>query len=73
MQGPRDAAHVAHGLPTLAGFLDDALELGVSVIVCQSGLALAGLAADALDPRIVVSGPLGVLAESGAGERLAVV
>ncbi len=70
---PRDAAHMAQGLPTLAALLDDALELGVAVIACQSGLALAGLAADALDPRIAAGGPVGVLAASEAGERLAVV
>ncbi|HEX7852644.1 MAG TPA: peroxiredoxin [Sphingobium sp.] len=70
---PRDGVHAAHGLPVLAALLDDALELGVEVIACQSGLALAGLEADALDPRIVMGGPVGVLAGNSADERLVLV
>lgn len=72
VQAPRDAVHAAHGLPTLAALLDDALELGVAVIACQSGLALADLTADRLDARIHPGGPVGVLAQSGAGERVTI-
>lgn len=70
---PRDAAHVAQGLPVLAALLDNALALGVEVIACQSGLALAGLEAQALDPRIEMGGPVGVLAGHDARERLVLV
>ncbi|MET0363892.1 MAG: peroxiredoxin [Sphingobium sp.] len=70
---PRDGAHAAMGLPTLAALLDDALDLGVAVIACQSGLALAGMTAEALDPRIEMSGPVGVLASSDAEERTVLV
>lgn len=73
VMAPRDALHAAQGLPGLAQLLDDALELGVEVIACQSGLALAGLEALALDPRIGTGGPVGVLAASHAGERLVLV
>ncbi len=60
-----DADHAAHGLPTLAQIVDDALALGVAISVCQSGLALAALTADALDPRLSVDGPVGVLTAAG--------
>lgn len=73
VKGPRDAAHEAQGLPGLAAMVGDALGLGVRIMVCQSGLALAGLDVRAIDPRIGVGGPVGVLAESVLGERLAVV
>lgn len=71
--GPRDAAHAAAGLPSLAALLDDALALGVTITVCQSGLVLAGLTADALDPRIEIGGPVGVLARLDGAERLVVI
>lgn len=67
---PRDDAHVAHGLPRLVALIDDALDLGVRIIACQSGLALAGIAADALDPRIETGGPVSALAETGPADRM---
>ncbi|HEX7871952.1 MAG TPA: peroxiredoxin [Sphingobium sp.] len=70
---PRDVAHAEQGLPTLAALVDDALDLGVTIIACQSGLALAGLTAEALDPRIEMGGPVGVLAIGDAEERLALI
>jgi predicted peroxiredoxin len=70
---PRDEAHAAEGLPVLTALLDNALALGVEVIACQSGLALAGMAVDALDPRIDMGGPVGVLAGHDGDERLVVV
>ncbi|KQX20251.1 MULTISPECIES: hypothetical protein [unclassified Sphingomonas] len=59
---PADPARSAAGLPTLAQLLDDALDLGVAITVCQSGLALAGLALGGLDRRIEAQGPIGLLA-----------
>jgi len=70
---PRDAAHAAQGLPMLAALLDNALALGVEVIACQSGLTLAGIEADSLDPRIEMGGPVGVLAGHDERERLVLV
>lgn len=67
---PHDEAHAAVGLPRLCELLDDALELGVHVTACQSGLALSGANADALDPRVALSGPLAVLAEAGGETRI---
>jgi predicted peroxiredoxin len=62
LTSPADARRVAAGLPTLAELFDEALSMPVEIIVCQSGLTLAGLAADRLDPRIVAGGLVGVVA-----------
>ena len=45
--------------------LESCFELGVSVTLCQTGLALAGLQADRLNPRFTYGGMLGWLAELG--------
>jgi predicted peroxiredoxin len=42
--------------------LESCLELGVTVTLCQSGLAAAGLRAAALDPRFDYGGMVGLLA-----------
>ncbi|MET0239257.1 MAG: peroxiredoxin [Sphingobium sp.] len=73
VEGPRDEAHAAQGLPVLAALIEDALELGVAVIACQSGLALADMDAAMLDARVIIGGPVGVLAAMGVDERLVVV
>lgn len=68
--GPHDQTHAATGLPRLAALFDDALALGVEVLACQSGLPLAGITADDLDPRVVMSGPLDVLSRLDTRTRL---
>jgi predicted peroxiredoxin len=68
--GPQDAEHRAAGLPTLAQLWADALDLGVALTACQSGLALAGRALDTLDPRIEGGGPLDILARLADDDRL---
>jgi predicted peroxiredoxin len=65
---PRDAAHMAAGLPTLATLLGEAMALGVSVTACQSGLALGGMTADDLPEGVDVSGPLRFLTDGGDGQ-----
>lgn len=70
---PRDDNHAAHGLPTLAVLIDEALEAGIAIIACQSGLALAGLEAAALDTRIEAGGPLSFLQGLAPEERLLVI
>jgi predicted peroxiredoxin len=67
LAAPADAARAKAGLPTLRQILDEALEMGVAMTVCQSGLALAGLDLDQLDARIEAQGPVGMLA--GADDR----
>jgi predicted peroxiredoxin len=67
-----DGRYHAAGLPTLALMLGEALGLGVTLICCQTGLALAGLEADAIDPQIEVGGLVGLLATLG-DDRLVMV
>jgi predicted peroxiredoxin len=60
--GEHDAAHGAVGLPGLAELLDEALEAGVTMSLCQAGMAMAGLSAEALDPRLGYGGMVSMLA-----------
>ena len=68
-----DPACAAIGLPTLAELLEEALDLGVEIVACQSGLMLAGLRAAELDARIAVGGPVGFLQTLDPEERLIIV
>lgn len=67
---PRDAAHASAGMPRLAALIEEALGLGVALVACQSGLALAGIDAATLDPRIVSGGSVGFLQGVGDVDRL---
>jgi predicted peroxiredoxin len=49
-------------LPPLRALLDACLDLGTYVLVCQTGLADAGLTPAALDPRFEYGGLTGLLA-----------
>lgn len=46
--------------------LESCFELGVSIILCQSGLAATGFGAATLDPRYAYGGMVGLLADLGA-------
>ena len=72
LHSPDDDRHRMSGLPTLAQVLDESLELGVHVICCQSGLAMAGIAAENLDPRMEVGGLVGLLSALGNDRLVAV-
>lgn len=73
VSAPGDERHSAHGLPTLAELIADALELGVEITACESGLDLAGISAEGLDPKVGVSGPLAFLQRRKDGEQLVLV
>ena len=62
---PSDARRTAAGLPTLAQLLEEALAMPVEVILCQSGLAMAGMNVGQLDPRIDTGGLIAVVATAG--------
>lgn len=70
IEAAQDEVHSAHGLPSLLALLDEALDHGVIIIACQSGLALAGLSAHHLDPRIEAGGPISFLQSISAEDRL---
>ena len=61
IKAAQDDAHSANGLPNLSVLLDEALECGVIIIACQSGLTLADLSANDIDPRIEAGGPISFL------------
>ncbi|HMO75373.1 MAG TPA: DsrE family protein [Sphingopyxis sp.] len=67
-----DAARRAAGQPDLAGMIAEARAMEVDLFVCQSGMALAGVTADALVPEAKAAGLVSFLAEIGPGERLIV-
>ena len=73
LTAPDDAAHRAAGLPTLAHIFDEALGLGVIVMACQSGMALAGIEASVIDTRICASGPVQFLQGCRDEDRLLIV
>lgn len=68
----RDPDYAGAGLPTLADLFEAALALGVEAIACQSGLALMGLTADMLEPRMTFGGPMSMLQTLGE-DRLVTV
>jgi predicted peroxiredoxin len=67
---PQDVAHRAAGLPDLVTLLAEAQALGVTIIACQSGLALCGMATDALPSGVEVGGPVGFLQATDDDARL---
>lgn len=67
---PQDVAHRAAGLPDLVTLLAEAQALGVTIIACQSGLALCGMAADVLPSGTEVGGPVGFLQATDNDARL---
>lgn len=57
--------------PAPNDLLESCFELGAEIMLCQSGLAEAGLSASALDPRFTYGGMVGWLADLGA-DRLVI-
>ncbi|HEX5537222.1 MAG TPA: DsrE family protein [Sphingobium sp.] len=73
VEAREDRNHVAHGLPTLAKLIEEALDAGITVIACQSGLALAAMDAARLDPRVEAGGPISFLQQMKGSDRLIAV
>jgi predicted peroxiredoxin len=65
-----DDHYVRHGVPTLRQLFEEAQALGVEIIVCQSGLALAGLQADQLPNGVSTGGLVELLATGGQDQLL---
>ena len=62
---PAAASRAAHGLPDAPALIATALDGGVEILACQTGLALSGLAHSALPGGIEASGRVALLAELG--------
>lgn len=66
-----DLRHVAAGLPALGELIDTGLALGVTITLCQSGIALAGIDLPALDTRLEAGGLTSIMGTLG-DDRLVV-
>ncbi|MEM8694453.1 MAG: hypothetical protein AAGE05_00340 [Pseudomonadota bacterium] len=58
---PNDADRNASGLPTLAEMREESTHLGVRLIACQGGMALAGLEIGQLGPDVDAGGLVGLM------------
>ncbi|MBO9695425.1 MAG: DsrE family protein [Sphingopyxis sp.] len=67
-----DAARKAAGQPDLARLVEEAIAMEIGVFVCQSGMALLGLAATDLVPYVRAAGLVSFLADVGPADRLIV-
>lgn len=62
---PSDPDRHANGLPTLAEIRYESTHLGVRLIACQGGMALAGLKIDQLGPGVESGGLVGLMTRLG--------
>lgn len=60
-----DEHRAGQGAPSLRELLSESIALGVSVTVCQGGLASAGTSAEQLPEGVETGGLVGFLAERG--------
>jgi predicted peroxiredoxin len=67
-----DAARRAAGQPDLAGMIAEAGAMEITLLACQSGMALAGVTVAELAPQIRAGGLVSFLADVGAEDRLLV-
>jgi predicted peroxiredoxin len=65
LRSAADGRHAATGLPTLAQLFEEALAMPVEIILCQSGLAMAGMDVGQIDHRLTTGGLIGVVAAAG--------
>lgn len=59
-----DATFVAAGMPSISELIHSALELGVSIMACPTGLHMCGMAPATLDERIESAGMVAFLADA---------
>lgn len=59
-----DGARRAVGQPDLAAMLGEVLAAGVELSLCQTGLEMAGLAAQDIDPHLTPTGLVGWLTQT---------
>lgn len=67
-----DEARRAAGQPDLAGLVEEAIVMEITLFACQSGMALVGIAATELVPHVRAGGLVSFLADVGAEDRLIV-
>ena len=67
-----DEARKAAGQPDLAWLVEEAVAMDIALFVCQSGMALVGMAATELVPHVRAAGLVSFMAEVGVEDRLIV-
>ena len=67
-----DEARHAAGQPDLAWLVEEAIAMEIALFVCQSGMALVGMAATELVPHVRAAGLVSFLAEVAPDDRLIV-
>lgn len=72
MIGWEDDAYAEAGLPTLPQLFDEALKLGVRIIVCQSAMQMTGAEPRDFDARVEYGGLVSLIQTLG-DDRLLVV
>lgn len=65
VSAPADSERKNNGLPTLPEIREEATALGVRLIACQGGMALAGLSLDQLGDGVEAGGLIGVMTSLG--------
>lgn len=70
MVGWEDEAYAAAGQPTLPQLFDEALKLGVGIIVCQSAMQMTGAEPRDFDDRVEYGGLMSVMQTLGEGRLL---
>ncbi|AJA11573.1 hypothetical protein SKP52_23655 [Sphingopyxis fribergensis] len=67
-----DDARRAAGQPDLAWLAEEAIAMEIEMFVCQSGMALVGVAATELMPHVRAAGLVSFMAAIGPDDRLVV-
>ena len=65
-----DAERRAAGQPDLVSLIAEAMAMDVRLTVCQSGMALVGMAASELVPQVRAGGLVSFLADIGTDDQL---
>ena len=67
-----DEARRAAGQPDLAGIVEEAIAMEITLSACQSGMALVGIAATELVPHVRAAGLVSFMANISPEDRLVV-
>ena len=67
-----DEARRAAGQPDLAWLVEEAIAMEITLVACQSGMALVGANATELVPHVRAGGLVSFLADVGSEDRLVV-
>ncbi|MPT49128.1 MAG: peroxiredoxin [Sphingobium sp.] len=73
ISAPKDARYQQAGLPSLVALIEEALDGGLPIFACQSGLEIAEINAASIDPHIIISGLVSFMAGVTGQDQLLTV